>query len=200
MTSRTFKVLILGSTNTGKTSIIRRYTQGDFTENHFVTPLPIATSQTLSYKDIRYELQIWDTAGAEDWASMNANVYHDSNAVIFVAAVDNQASVSEIFNVWQPRLGEYMKPDEYLSFVCINKADLENPLVDRDEIEDVKSSLNAVRHFVVTAKNDNDVKSGTVFNIFDDGNNDNNDIHSYVASEISKMFEEVGEALVKKDI
>ena len=37
---RTFKVIIIGDTNTGKTSIIHQYTRKSFPKSHLTTPMP----------------------------------------------------------------------------------------------------------------------------------------------------------------
>lgn len=123
---RKFKVILLGATNTGKTSIIRRYMGQEYMDVHFVTPLPVQSSKPICRDGrVSCELAIWDTAGSEDWVSMNATVYRDTQAVIFVASYDESNSLDDLTSTWVDRLKGYINPEDYCSIIAMNKCDLD---------------------------------------------------------------------------
>ena len=125
MSERKFKVILLGATNTGKTSIIRRYMCQEYQAAHYVTPLPVQSSKPISENGKpKCELAIWDTAGSEDWVSMNATVYRNTHAIIFVASYDEPDSLDDLTSTWLDRVDGYLRPDEYCSIIAMNKCDL----------------------------------------------------------------------------
>ena len=119
-------VLLIGDKNTGKTSIIRRYVEGNFDDNYFVTIVPAAQTNFFSSSSKTYELKIWDTTGSEDYESMNANFYHQTNAIIFVVSIDNLDSLENITAFWKGRIDKYIDESSYKSFIAVNKFDLPN--------------------------------------------------------------------------
>jgi len=80
-----FKIVVLGESGVGKTSLLLRYVQNKFT---------IATKSTigsdfLSKQDIIVEgrpvnLQIWDTAGQERFQGLGTSFYRGADGVCFV--------------------------------------------------------------------------------------------------------------------
>jgi small GTP-binding protein len=152
MTSR-FKVILIGPSTTGKTSIIRRYTQNDFLEAHFITPLPVQNTARIDGPDC--VLAIWDTAGSEDWQSMNTTVYHGSDAVIFVGSFDRKESLDDLVTTWKPRVLEHLALDSVVHVLAVNKSDLmEEGEVTQSDIDRRAAELDpGMRSMNVSAKN-----------------------------------------------
>lgn len=156
MSIPTFKVIVIGDTNTGKTSIIHQYTRQNFPEAHFTTPLPIEHSKSVNGN---CNLDIWDTAGAEEWQSMNTSVYHGSDAIIYLCAYDNQESLTNLKEVWQPMVNKYIGADSVLSFLAVNKSDLseEQKNITQENIDQTKDDIKAISSFIVSAKRNTNV-------------------------------------------
>lgn len=156
MSLQTFKVIVIGDTNTGKTSIIHQYTRKNFPEAHFTTPLPIEHSKNVNGK---CNLDIWDTAGAEEWQSMNSSVYHGSQAIIYLCSYDNSKSLSDLKEVWLPMISKHVG-DDVPTFLAVNKDDLseEQKIIENEEIESMKSEIKACDFISVSAKNNTNVE------------------------------------------
>lgn len=154
----TYKVLILGSTFTGKTSIIRRFTSGEFITEHFSTPLPTCYSKKYKDKQGKYELSIWDTAGAESWVSMNKTAYHGVNAVVFVASFDSTDSLTDLTTFWLKRLHECISENDYISVLAINKSDIDESerSVNQSDINNMAETLNS-DIILISAKEDQNI-------------------------------------------
>jgi len=148
-----YKVVVLGDANTGKTSIIRRYIQGEFNEVHNVTTLPITQTKKLNIEKKRVELSIWDTAGSEEWEAMNSSIMNGAQGVVFVASIDNEDSLSNAINVWHKKINEHSHRNEYIAFIAINKNDLpeEQRILPMSSTDDAAAEMNA-RVFFVSAK------------------------------------------------
>lgn len=57
------KILVIGDYGVGKTSIIRRYTEGSFSANYKLTIGVDFALKTVERQDCKITLQLWDIAG-----------------------------------------------------------------------------------------------------------------------------------------
>lgn len=171
-----YKVLVCGKTHTGKTSIIRQYIEHNFIAIFFPTPLPMAESTRFTDEDGAYELNIWDTAGSEEWLAMNVPVFNGSHVVVFVASYDEENSLSEIVDKWVPMVKKYIDYDNCVKILAVNKKDLldedeSNVQITRESLERTRDDLQA-KLFEVSAKTNEKVS----------------DIFEYARIEVRKKF------------
>lgn len=155
MSLPTFKVILIGDENTGKTSIIHRYTRNSFPEIHFPTPLPDETTQNVN----NYcNLTICDTAGAEEWRSINPVVFRNSNAVIFVSSYDNEQSLCDLKDIWFPMVNDNLGND-VPAILVVNKDDIDENLknIEKNQIDQIKTEINACEFISVSAKKNKNV-------------------------------------------
>lgn len=128
------KVVILGAQGVGKTSLVHRYTSGQFTASS--VPSTIGASfltKKLVIDDVKCRLQIWDTAGQERFRSMAPMYYRGSHAAIIVYDVTCYESFADV-QTWIEELRRNMGGDLVIHIVG-SKADLA-PFareVDRDQ-------------------------------------------------------------------
>lgn len=91
------KVIVLGNSGVGKTSILLRLCEGTFTENYISTigmDFKVKVVDTNNGK--RIKLQIWDTAGQERYRVLTQSFYKGASGIVLVYSVDNQASFNDI--------------------------------------------------------------------------------------------------------
>lgn len=128
------KVVILGAQGVGKTSIVHRYTSGQFSASS--VPSTIGASfltKKLIVDDVKCRLQIWDTAGQERFRSMAPMYYRGSHAAVIVYDVTSFDSFADV-KTWIDELRRNMGGDLIIHVVG-SKVDLA-PIareVDRDE-------------------------------------------------------------------
>jgi len=80
-----FKVLVVGDVSTGKTSIIKRYTNNEYMPEYKTTIGVDFTVKELSLDErTKVKLQLWDIAGQERFANMT-RVYYTNSVGAFVA-------------------------------------------------------------------------------------------------------------------
>jgi len=138
-----FKIILMGDSGVGKTSLISRYIDNEFIETFISTIGVDFKIRTVSIEDKLVKLQIWDTAGQERFRSIMSSYYRGSHAIICVYDVTDRKSFENIENIW---LGEYKK---YLDSVCEcfivgNKIDLPDRAVSEQEGKDFASKNNMV--------------------------------------------------------
>ncbi|KAF8572079.1 hypothetical protein P879_02236 [Paragonimus westermani] len=82
---QTFKLLLVGDSCVGKTSLLIRFKDRIFLKGSYISTVGIDFKTKMVNADGRtVRLQIWDTAGQEKFRSLTKSYYRDSNAVILV--------------------------------------------------------------------------------------------------------------------
>ena len=100
--TETFKVVLVGDSNVGKTSILERYAKDSFNENTETTVSPQFMTRMLdlpngeSGSTTKVKLQIWDTAGQEKYRSVTPIYYRDAAAAICVFDVTHHESLDDV--------------------------------------------------------------------------------------------------------
>ena len=109
--SETIKVILLGESKVGKTSIIRRFVEQEF-EDYTVTTLG-ATSCIKQFeidnKIIKFE--IWDTAGQERFRGLGRMFYNNAKIGILVYDITSSNSFKELKNYWYNELTQNTPKD-----------------------------------------------------------------------------------------
>ena len=102
------KVVLIGKSGVGKTSIISRYTTNIFKESLMATPGANFITKKVYMEEEKetIKFEIWDTAGQERYRSMTKVFYKNAAACILVYDITNKASFEEIKNYWVPELKE----------------------------------------------------------------------------------------------
>jgi small GTP-binding protein len=134
------KILLIGDSQVGKTSLLLKYTEHIFPEEHIATIGVEYKDKFIIRDNFNIRLQIWDTAGQERFHSITKNIYRNANGVLFVYDITNKESFNNIKN-WIKDLqnvGNNIK-----AAIIGNKLDLEsNRVITREEIEEISSEHN----------------------------------------------------------
>jgi len=86
------KIILLGDSNVGKTSFIRKYMKLNVPEKHNSTIGTAMFTKHIEYNNTSVDLRIWDTAGQERYASLTTLYYRSSNIAIIMYDVTNSQS------------------------------------------------------------------------------------------------------------
>lgn len=117
-----FKVVIIGDSEVGKTSIIQRAKDGTFEENG--TPATIngnATKIPVKLDNKTVTIEMWDTAGTEAYQALAVNYARNAVACICVFDVTNEDSFNDLSG-WVNMM-QNVETIKYFYFVG-NKSDL----------------------------------------------------------------------------
>lgn len=89
-----FKVVVIGDGAVGKTSLIKKYTQGSFKKEYIAT---LGTQFSKYEEEIngdKVELFLWDIAGQEQFQALRQRFYIGSAGAIIVFSLDPEQSRS----------------------------------------------------------------------------------------------------------
>ena len=120
-----FKVVSLGESSVGKTSIINRYIKGPEIEIDKFDPTIAASFQVkIIHRDDKViEFDLWDTAGQEMYRSLTPMYYRNAQAALLVFDITNRASFESLTD-WYEQIQE--NSDNIFLMVLANKVDLED--------------------------------------------------------------------------
>ena len=119
------KVVLVGDTGVGKTSIIERYINNRYDENQKTT---LVSSYTFKKIDIKkynksVSLDIWDTAGQEVYRSLSKNFYLNASIGILVYDISRKNTFESIKDYWFEQLKTFGEENMIFDIVG-NKMDL----------------------------------------------------------------------------
>lgn len=119
------KVILLGDSGVGKTSIINRYINNKFLHNSDSTLGSNFLTKEIVKGNITYKLDIWDTSGQERYRSVTNLFIKGSNIVLLVYSIDSLQSF-ESLEYWYSSLKDIMEGDYYVLGIVGSKFDLVN--------------------------------------------------------------------------
>lgn len=91
------KVILIGSSSVGKTSLINRLIDDSFDDNHLATVGPAFYSHEITLENGQTEtLQIWDTAGQEKYFSIAKQFFREANIALICFDYTDSSSVEAI--------------------------------------------------------------------------------------------------------
>jgi small GTP-binding protein len=146
------KVVIVGDTQVGKTCLLSRLTTGQFQGTD--QPTIGAGFQNLAITAAHgvVSLQIWDTAGQEQYRSLAPMYYRNAQAAILVFDLTNHRSFLGLED-WVAELEAREADDRVKLFVVGNKCDLaQDRVLDRAKAERFAQSHHALAYYETSAK------------------------------------------------
>ena len=156
--SESVKITLIGNSGVGKTCIIQRYTLGQYDDNSSTTRGANYSFKTIIKNDKKIKLDLWDTAGQEQYRSLGKHFYKDSYIVILVYDITNLDSFNDLKNIWYQDLIKYGEKYNIIAIVG-NKCDLyEQEAVKEEEAREFANSINSL-FMLVSAKNGDNINS-----------------------------------------
>ncbi|RPD56255.1 ras-domain-containing protein [Lentinus tigrinus ALCF2SS1-7] len=128
---RTVKLVVIGASGVGKSSIRNQYISGRFTTGYRATIGADFITKTLSHHSCADELvtlQIWDTAGQERFSGLSSAFFRGADAVILMFDVNQPQTLDALTKWWDDFRDKAPVPDEGVEeFCCVvvgNKIDV----------------------------------------------------------------------------
>lgn len=123
-----FKLLMVGDSGVGKSSILLRFADDQFDPSMGATIGIDFKQKTLAVnhrgKALKLSLKIWDTAGQERFRTLTSSYYRGAHGVILVYSINDLESFKNI-DAWLREVDQFKTFDEVAKLMVGNKSDLE---------------------------------------------------------------------------
>lgn len=161
-----FKILVIGDFGVGKTAIIRRYTEGIFSQNYKLTiGVDFALKTLLWDEKTHVTLQLWDIAGHERFGYMTHVYYKYAAAAIIVFDLSRPNTLDSVIK-WQNDIQDKITQQngQPLPIILIaNKCDLEGVTIQCSELKRFCQERNIPAWFFTSAKENINIKEAIEF-------------------------------------
>ena len=145
---KSVKLIIVGESHVGKTSLIHQFIEGTFDEGTIQTigrgeknikEIPLKSGE-------KVYLEIWDTAGQERFRTLNKIFIKDAKIILLVYDITEKKSFDEIVNFWyKDIISQLDNCSKLVIGLAGNKSDLyKKQEVDLIEAQEYAKSINAI--------------------------------------------------------
>ncbi|KAJ9454958.1 Ras-related protein Rab-1 [Diplonema papillatum] len=150
----TCKVIVVGNGVVGKSSMLRRYCKNEFLDDYQKT---IGTDYMMKLlhideTDEDIQLDLWDTAGQEEYADLTAGYYRNAGACVLAFSTTDRSSF-EAIELWKKRVERIVDPPPAMCLVQTKVDLMESAAVSPEECDALARRLNL--HFIRTSTKEN---------------------------------------------
>eukprot|EP01094_Clydonella_sp_ATCC50884_P013456 TRINITY_DN2373_c2_g1_i2.p1 TRINITY_DN2373_c2_g1~~TRINITY_DN2373_c2_g1_i2.p1 ORF type:complete len:203 (+),score=59.72 TRINITY_DN2373_c2_g1_i2:377-985(+) len=145
-----FKLVLLGESAVGKSSLVMRFVKGQFFDYQESTIGAAFLTQTVCLNDTTVKFEIWDTAGQERYHSLAPMYYRGAQAAIVVYDLTSSDSFERAKN-WVKELQRQGNPNIVIALAG-NKLDLEEKRAVTSEDAQAYAAENSILFMETSAK------------------------------------------------
>ena len=149
-----YKILVMGDSGVGKSSLLMRFVDGIFTENMQTTIGVDFLIKTMKYNDKKIKFQLWDTAGQERFKSLTKAHFRGAHAIIIAFDLTRLDSFINV-QKWINEISIYNETghDKYIIIVGTKCDMISERRISSENLETFKKSSN-IKYMETSAKMD----------------------------------------------
>ena len=174
------RVITIGYTDVGKTSIIMQFTQGKFIDKYVSTIGIDFRSKPIKIGDTTVKVTVIDTAGQEKYKGIVKSFYNKANGILLTFDLSNKDSFSRL-DYWVEELKDNIGTKDIYIVLVGNKKDKKEREVSYEEAQKYAEDNNFGGYFEVSAKKNEgidelflDVTKGALKKIINSNQDENN--------------------------
>ena len=163
-----FKLLLLGDSSVGKTSILLKYISNKFDESSISTMGVDYKDKIIDYNKFKIRLQIWDTSGEEKFRTITKNFYRNADGLLVVFDLTKKESFSHV----QSWINEAEENNDKLKIILIgNKLDLKDGRIVTIDVAKKFAEKNNLKYIETSAKDGTNINESfqTIIDLLFDG-------------------------------
>ena len=141
-----FKIIIIGETGVGKSSLTVRATKNKYIEDYTPTIGFEKSSLYIKINDTIIKLEIWDTCGQESYRSLNKSYYRNTSLAIIIYSINDESSFIKL-NIWLNEIKSFWE-ENIIIFLVGNKIDIDE---DKRKIT-TEMGNNIIKRIIISLK------------------------------------------------
>ena len=148
----TFKVIIIGDAEVGKTSLVRQHTKVKFDASYHSTVGVNIAKETLSVGDKKVSLLLWDIAGQSQFYMLHKAYYNGASGIVYAFDLTRSSTLSSLKSNWWKSVTDY-GVSSVPAILIGNKADLKSQIqVIKPAALNMAKTLGDIPYFETSAK------------------------------------------------
>ena len=149
-----FSIVIVGDENVGKTCILNKYCNNQFSFSKKKQKSLEIYKKTITINGEEIRLKLWDTQYNESYFKLNKQIYERADCIIYACSLNNKDSFVNI-DSWYQILSDNIDLSNKQMMILVNKCDLEEErAVSKEEMKQKADSLD-MTYYEVSALNGN---------------------------------------------
>ena len=144
-----FKIITIGDTGVGKTSILRRFVDNKFQKNYLATIGIDYKAKVININNLEIKLKIWDTAGQERFQNITGQYYKSADGIALVFDVTDSASFQKL-REWMDSISANTQQNNIGLVLLGNKCDIKTRNVTTEMGNQMAQELN-IKYFETSA-------------------------------------------------
>ena len=163
-----FKLILLGDSSVGKSSIVLKYIDNKFYESNISTMGVDYLEKIIVYNKFEIRLQIWDTSGEEKFRSITKNFYRNADGLLVVFDLTKKESFVNVGS-W---INEAKENNDKLKIILIgNKLDLKDGRIVTIDLAKKFAEKNNLKYIETSAKDGTNINESfqTIIDLLFDG-------------------------------
>ena len=131
------KIIVIGNSNTGKTSFVNKWTKGTFTDFYKATVVSEFSYKIYQYKEKYYRIQLWDLAGQDKNTTITKIFSKNAHGCLVLCDITNKETMNDTLK-WKESVDEsarFLDGGILPSVLVENKIDLVEEDVAKEETE-----------------------------------------------------------------
>ena len=178
------KLLLLGDSSVGKTSILLKYISNKFDESSISTVGVDYMDKIIDYNKFKITLQIWDTSGEEKFRSITKNFYRNADGLLVVFDLTKKESYDHI-RIW---INEAKENNDKLKTILIgNKLDLKDERIVAIDVAKQFAEKNNLKYIETSAKDGTNINESfqAIIDLLFDGKSSEEILHEFTKQDSS---------------
>ena len=150
------KIIVVGEPNSGKTSTIHRFCDGEFSTDYQPTIGVEFSSKFMTIDEKKIELRLWDIAGQDQYAGMSRVYYNGALGAIVMCDISNNNSIEGVLK-WKLNIDDRVlyKDKKIPCILVANKSDLitsdSEMMIQTEKLEKIVKEQNFQEYVVISA-------------------------------------------------
>ena len=178
------KLLLLGDSSVGKTSILNKYISNKFDESSISTVGVDYMDKIIDYNKFKIKLQIWDTSGEEKFRTITKNFYRNADGLLVVFDLTKKESYDHIKS-W---INEAKENNDKLKTILIgNKLDLKDERIVAIDVAKQFAEKNNLKYIETSAKDGTNINESfqAIIDLLFDGKSSEEILHEFTKQDSS---------------
>jgi Ras-related protein Rab-1A len=149
-----FRILLIGDSGVGKSSILNRFSDDVFNANYSTTIGVDFRSKNIKIDHQHISIEMWDSTGHKRFRDITRSFYRKTNCVIVIFDLSFRQSFQNI-KIWFEEI-EKMAPKDSIKILVGNKLDLDRE-ISVEEINDYVRKTN-IKYIETSAKDNTNIQ------------------------------------------